>query len=287
MPIPYFKHFNTMRDNPMVVEMMIEEKMEGYGIYIALLEMLLLCDGVLTATSLHRLCVRIAYELRVEQSTVKRIIEDYGLFEIEEAQDSIAVHSIVLSEDLKQLRATQTSRKQICQKAAQVRWAKKNASGLNGDTTPQPQNNAQSMHDAYSEDAQRIHDAPKNDAKIKNKDIDIPLVSPSGEKPTTEKVSEKRKREREEFISSVPPDWKAPFETWLTYKRERGESYKTASGLAAALKGMQEVSGNNPKEATRCIEQSKANNYSGLFALKNQKTQIKPTTGINRVSQWN
>lgn len=55
---------------------------------------------------------------------------------------------------------------------------------------------------------------------------------------------------------------------WLDYKKSRGESYKSAQSLMVLAKKMHELSGGNESVAQQIIEQSIANNWAGLFALK-------------------
>lgn len=70
----------------------------------------------------------------------------------------------------------------------------------------------------------------------------------------------------------VEESYKDIFESWLNYKKERKESYKTQTSLEACYKNLKKLSGNNPETAKEIIENSFANNWSGLFALKNNKT---------------
>lgn len=64
---------------------------------------------------------------------------------------------------------------------------------------------------------------------------------------------------------------------WLAYKRERHQTYKPR-GLASFRKRLEELSGGNANKARAIIEQSMANNYAGIFTLKEEKNGT--TTGI-------
>ena len=68
-------------------------------------------------------------------------------------------------------------------------------------------------------------------------------------------------------ISFVSDDFKDIFETWLKYKQEKRESYKSKKSLQACYKKLLTLSGNNPDTARNVVEQSMANNWSGLFGL--------------------
>ena len=57
-------------------------------------------------------------------------------------------------------------------------------------------------------------------------------------------------------------------DTWLQYKKEKGQSYKP-TGFKTFYKKLCELSGNNPQVAMAIIEQSMQNNYAGIFPLRN------------------
>lgn len=74
-----------------------------------------------------------------------------------------------------------------------------------------------------------------------------------------------------EWLLTLSPIWAELMRFWLKYKQERGESYKGLQGPKAALKNLQEFSNNDPAKAKAVIDQSIANNWAGLFNLKNDK----------------
>ena len=69
-------------------------------------------------------------------------------------------------------------------------------------------------------------------------------------------------------MSIVAPNMLEPVETWLAYKKEKGQSYKP-TGFKTFYKKLCELSGNNPQVAMAIIEQSMQNNYAGIFPLRN------------------
>lgn len=58
---------------------------------------------------------------------------------------------------------------------------------------------------------------------------------------------------------------------WLDYNRSIGNTYKTAQGVMAMIKKLNDLSGGNVEVAGAIVEQSIANNWKGLFELKKQK----------------
>lgn len=74
-------------------------------------------------------------------------------------------------------------------------------------------------------------------------------------------------------ISFVSDDFKDVFSSWLEYKREKKESYKSNKALEACYKKLLELSNNNPDIARLIVEQSMASNWSGIFELRNGKSK--------------
>ena len=70
-------------------------------------------------------------------------------------------------------------------------------------------------------------------------------------------------------LDFVEEAFKEVFQTWLDYKKERQESYKSEKSLRICYNKLLSLSGNNPEKATLIVEQSIANNWKGLFELKN------------------
>ena len=77
----------------------------------------------------------------------------------------------------------------------------------------------------------------------------------------------KKKKELPD-IDFVGNDFKEVFTTWLEYKRERRENYKSEKSLKLAYSKLLQLSGNDPQKAASIVEQSMANNWAGLFDLK-------------------
>lgn len=61
---------------------------------------------------------------------------------------------------------------------------------------------------------------------------------------------------------------KEALEMWLAYKKEKRQTYKPR-GLVALKKKLLQLSNGNPEYAKVIVEYSMGNNYTGLFAPKN------------------
>lgn len=60
------------------------------------------------------------------------------------------------------------------------------------------------------------------------------------------------------------------FEDWMSYKKSRKESYKSVESEKAFYNKLLKLSKNNPSTAKSIIEQSMANNWAGIFEIKNE-----------------
>jgi len=71
------------------------------------------------------------------------------------------------------------------------------------------------------------------------------------------------------YLKYVTDDeWKSPVETWLNYKRERGQLYKTEKSFSSFLKTVKKESENNPAAFKTAVEESIKNNWAGVFPKK-------------------
>lgn len=86
-----------------------------------------------------------------------------------------------------------------------------------------------------------------------------------------------RRKKEELDLSFLEPQFGDIFIYWLNYKKERKQSY-TQSGAEACYRKLKKMSNNNPQVALAIIEQSVANNWAGLFELKNGFNQGRKQT---------
>lgn len=85
-------------------------------------------------------------------------------------------------------------------------------------------------------------------------------------------IKEKRNKRdtRTRAIEFVAPEYRETFEEWLQYKKERRDTYRSERALKACYNHLVNLSGNNAETAAAIVQQSIANNWAGLFALKSQ-----------------
>lgn len=81
-------------------------------------------------------------------------------------------------------------------------------------------------------------------------------------------LKKKKKQETKKYSFVVAPEFETAFSTWLEYKHQRKQTYKSDASLKVCYNKLVKLSGNNPDIAMAIVEQSMANNWAGLFPLK-------------------
>lgn len=89
------------------------------------------------------------------------------------------------------------------------------------------------------------------------------------EEPKKEPKQEPKKENKEKAsFDFVAESFKPVFQKWLDYKREKKQTYKSKLSLQQCYKQLLELSNNNVAIAEKVVNQSIANNWAGLFPLK-------------------
>ena len=114
----YFSHDYDAREDEKIQELLFDLKMEGYGVYWSIIEMLYKNDGYLQVNY-----ERFAYALHTHSDTIKAVINNFGLFNINgDAFTSTSVlHRIKLRK----------GKSATARKAAKIRWGKEKANDAN------------------------------------------------------------------------------------------------------------------------------------------------------------
>lgn len=66
----------------------------------------------------------------------------------------------------------------------------------------------------------------------------------------------------------IPENFEPIMKDWLNYKKARKSPYKNDKSILACFKNLYKLSGGNAETARQIVEQSMANNWQGLFPLK-------------------
>jgi hypothetical protein len=92
--------------------------------------------------------------------------------------------------------------------------------------------------------------------------------SSKSSKSKRENSPKEKKFSIDEWAKAQESPWRELMLIWLDYKRTRKESYRSEMGAKKCLTLLRNLSGGSAELAQRIIDQSMANNWAGLFALK-------------------
>jgi len=94
------------------------------------------------------------------------------------------------------------------------------------------------------------------------------------------KIKEKSCEKKE-----IPTEWQEIINIWLEYKRKRKQTYKDEDSIFLFYKKLLRLSFSNLEIARQIIEDSMANNYSGIFAPKNISAPKSSPQGGGEITQ--
>lgn len=91
-------------------------------------------------------------------------------------------------------------------------------------------------------------------------------------KTKKEKLNKSKSKAKAKLIPEyeIDNEYENVFNTWLEYKAEKNQKYKTEKSLKACYENLFELSCGDPVLAEKIVNQSMANNWAGLFKLKSK-----------------
>lgn len=96
----------------------------------------------------------------------------------------------------------------------------------------------------------------------------------------------KEKKNKEIDLSFLQKDFIPIVEKWFFYKKEKKQEYKGQTSINTFCKKLIEYSNGDAIIAEAIIEQSIANNWAGIFELKNNNNGNKQQNGLDADAQW-
>lgn len=126
-----------------------------------------------------------------------------------------------------------------------------------------------------NEGIEKIFHTPMEE-NVKENNININNTSNKKTKGTSEKLEEKLP----EIIKNLNLDeeYVDLTKSWLKYKRDIKEGYKSEFSLIAFVKRLAEFSNNQPELARKVLEQSFERNWKTVYKLQDDSFKSKPTT---------
>ena len=122
-----------------------------------------------------------------------------------------------------------------------------------------------------SEDSSSVSQNETQNGNIYRVNRDNNIISNSStdsNKSNREKSPKEKKFSIDKWAKAQESPWRELILIWLEYKRTRKESYRSEVGAKKCLTLLRNLSGGNAEVAQQIIDQSMANNWAGLFALK-------------------
>ena len=123
----YFPHDTNARSDEKILAVRMRHHAEGYGVYFMIIEML----AEQPEHTLSRDYDMIAFELRADSNTVRSVIEDFGLFQV----DNDRFYSLSLIERMEPIDNLRQQRSAAGRKSAERRALVNKISPLLNDTT--------------------------------------------------------------------------------------------------------------------------------------------------------
>lgn len=303
MAIKITQHRNSEQISALRADLGIE----GYGIYVMLLE----CLSEAPEYSLPANYNALAFELRTTAQAIRCVVEDYDLFVIPENGDCFYCDD--LSRDLAHKKEVSDKRK----KAISARWERYNCtqkpiqmyqksdtnvcddgyncidnliqmyqesdtfvskSGYKCIETPIQMYSTEQRKERKQErkkepKKERIKERKEGDnTHTRESDdfsgVDVPDIEESSNYDHTEEKEKVAQKRKSIDLSDVDPAFLPVVTDWLAYKAERKQTYKPL-GFKVFYNHLWKYSGGSAETARSIIEQSMANNWTGIFALRN------------------
>lgn len=175
--ISYFSHDSNARNSEKLLNVRMKYGAAGYGIYFMIIERLREEVEYMSVTDYNV----IAFDLRVDSSVIKAIVEDFGLFDFTEDGEFFYSESLMRRMSAKD--NISKSRSAAGKKAANIRWERERKK-------KEQEMKAQSLRPEFIANAQesgnkRITNAQKSYAKEKKRkerNIDIERLSVTNDK---------------------------------------------------------------------------------------------------------
>lgn len=240
----YFPHDYNARNDPKLIEVKMDMGNSGVGIYWSLIEMLYEEGGKIEMKRIKA----IAYSLNECLANVEQLLSNYDLF----ANDGVYFWSNSVLHRLESIENISKERRKAAKKSVKARAEKrKELINIQEDIIESKSSaNAEQMLSNCLTNAEQINKNKINKIKENNNNNNNPIGYESFS------------------FDFVNEEFYDVFVEWLNYKRERKEKYKTQKSLELAFSKLLRLSDYNLQNAKEIVEQSMANNWAGLFKLK-------------------
>ena len=252
----YFSHDYNATLDPKIIALLGDYGAVGYGIYWRIVEML-------HAEESHTLPLKdyiykaLAQQMVTSVEQISTIINDcidvYELF----IKDDDFFYCQRVFDNIQKMEEIKEKRSKAGKISAERR---KNATNVEQSSTYVQQNPTCVQQNLTQ--SNKIKENKIKENKIK-------------ENNNKEEINKEEKKKFSFDFSNFDENFIAHVNSWLEYKKERKEPYKSQKGLNAFYNKLIDYSKNDPDTAKKIIEQSMANNWAGIFELKESQQKNK------------
>jgi len=255
----YFSHDYNATLDPKIIALLGDYGAIGYGIYWRIVEML-------HAEESHTLPLK-EYIYKALAKQMSTSVEQISTI----INDCINVYELFIKDN----------DFFYCQRVLdniEVRTKISESRSKAGKISAERRKNATNVEQSLTSVQQNLTSVQQNSTKFnKEKEIKEKEIKENNNKEEIKK-EEIKKEEKKKFsfdFSNFDENFIEHVNSWLEYKKERKEPYKSQKGLNAFYNKLIDYSKNDPDTAKKIIEQSMANNWAGIFELKESQQKNK------------
>jgi uncharacterized protein YdaU (DUF1376 family) len=253
MKIQYFSHDINAANDYKIIRLRSKLGAEGYGIYWMLIELLYQNNNALPFE-----CDSIAYALQTQCDKIESVVRDFGLFEIED--------NVITCPSISRRLTEMNERSEKAKRSAEARWNKSEKANNQTDSI--------AKEEQCDRNANALQTHSEGNAINKIKENKINNIYNSAQQKNAVQGS-KFKIDDSLIEKEVENNLQKAVKEWVAYKRERGQGYRTLRSFKTMVARLKELSGGSGERAYAIVSQSIANNWAGLFALKNELSSQK------------
>lgn len=266
----YFPHYANARNDEKILEVRMKYGMEGYGIYFAILERLRDTEDYTSVTNYNV----IAFDLRVDASKVKSIVEDFGLFVFTENGEYFYSERFLNHMDYKD----DISKKRA--EAGRKGGLKKAENQQNKEVDKQTSSKNLANAKQMPSNPLAVNETKRNETKQNKTKQNINTCAPARESAEKETVTS--------VIKEFAGEDTALLEALNGFKDMRlaNKSKLTVRAMKLALTELKKLS-LSPAEQVKIIDQSTVKGWKGFFPLKNNNQSKGIGQSYNdKVDEW-
>lgn len=260
----FFSHDSNARNSDKIINLRAKMGVEGYGIYFMILERLREEPQYMSVKDYNML----AFDFRVDAAKVKAVVENFGLFAFADDGKCFYSESFMVRMQFKDEKSRKSRESALKRwgKSVRIANAMRTQCERNASKEKEIKDNISSNESILSSSLQSKDFREIPPLSPLKGETEQPEIGPSSD--TNPERKEKVARKRKELdLSFVEPSFQPIMADWLAYKSERGQTYRQ-KGVEGCYSHLKNLSGNDLDVARKIVEQSIANNYAGLFALK-------------------